>query len=113
MYSYYTGIVGVLVMGLSMLTSTHLAERFITEFPYLFWGGHVIYLLIVLSLITKTWFNWEDYGQLTRSDFYRSLIFYIVLYILGWSGVAYSGPFALVIGIVDVYITRRRAGLIK
>ncbi|QTJ36202.1 hypothetical protein [Dolosigranulum pigrum] len=113
MYCYYTGVTGVLAMSLSMFTSMNIISGFGAEFPYLFTAGHVIFLFIVLGLIAKAWFHWVDFYQLTKYDFYRSLMIYIFLYIIGWLGFAYSGPIALIVGVIDVFITRKRAGLIK
>lgn len=93
--------------------SMNVISRFGAEFPYLFTAGHVIFLFIVLGLIAKAWFHWGDFYQLMKYDFYRSLMIYIFLYIIGWLGFAYSGPIALIVGVIDVFITRKRAGLIK
>ncbi len=113
MYYYYTGVTGVLAMSLSMFTSMNVISGFRAEYPYLFIAGHVIFLFIVLGLIAKAWFHWVDFYQLTKHDFYRSLVIYSILYVIGWLGFAYSGPIVLIVGVIDVFITRKRAGLIK
>lgn len=110
---YYTGLLGVLVIGLSLLTSIHIGESFGTEYPYLFFIGQAVFLLLIFSSVIKTWFNWQDYGKLTKTDFYLSLVAYICLYIIGWSGFQYSWLLIFVGGLIEIFVTRNRAGLVK
>lgn len=110
---YSNGVIGIVATVTSLVASIELTEGFNTDNPYVYWGGQAALWLLLLSMIVYSFMHWDDNAPVSRRRMVESIVVYLCMYAMAYVGSKYSFVLIFVIGIVEVFLTRKRFGKIK
>ncbi|MFR4352751.1 MAG: hypothetical protein ACLT3H_13995 [Roseburia sp.] len=109
---YSTGLMGFVAIVTSILAYVERKEGFDIEYPSLFWGGQLLLFLIFMTTLLYSFFHWDRSTHVKKYRLVLSVITCICMYAIAYTGSKYSLLFILAIGIIEVFFTRKRFGLV-
>ncbi|MBU0278948.1 hypothetical protein [Gemella sp. zg-1178] len=111
---YNTGILGFLFTVTSLLVVTEIRQKFNIEYPFIFFTSQIFILTILIFYSIYTLFQWNSISEKHSILFLlQSFISYLLMYVIAYSGYKYSFILIFIVGIIDIYYTRKRYSLIK
>lgn len=110
---YKTGLIGMLATITSLVATLEISEKFNVEYPIIFWTGQTFALAIIIVLLLYTINHWDNGFGYSRWILLRSVCVWFLIYCISYTGSKYSLVLIFVVGIVEIYITRSRFGLVK
>lgn len=110
---YLIGILGFIATVISLVTNLEINEQFNTTHPYLFWIEQIVFCLIFIIVLLYIIFNWDKKSYFTKIRLSLSILISIFMYAIAYTGSKYSSILILLIGLIEIYSTRKRANLIK
>lgn len=110
---YSNGLIGIVATVTSLVASIELTDGFNMDHPYIYWGGQAVLWLILLSMIVYTLIHWNGNAPVSRRRMVASIVVYLCMYAIAYTGSKDSFLLIFVIGIVEVFLTRKRFGMIK
>lgn len=110
---YSTGLIGFIATVASLVANVELMEEFNTTHPYVYWGGQIVLCLAFFSMTLYTLIHWDKEAPITRLRLALSVLICVCMYAIAYTGSQYAFVLILVIGITEVFLTRKRFGLVK
>ncbi len=110
---YKTGLIGVLACSVSLMANVHISQGFNVEYPTIFWGSQILMGILILVMLIRTLKNWDNTQDIPKTILLRSMCAWVSMYCIAYIESKYSFVLILIVGVVDVYFTRKRFGLVK
>lgn len=110
---YSTGLIGLIATVASLVANIQLMEKFNTTHPYIYWGGQIILCLAFFSMTLYTLIHWDKEVAVTKQRFTLSVFICICMYAIAYTRSQYAFILILVIGITEIFLTRKRFGFVK
>ncbi len=110
---YSNGLIGCVATVASLVASVELRENFHVDHPYIYWGGQAILCLILLSMIIHALLYWDVKTVVSKKRLALSIVVYMCMYAIAYVDSKYSFVLIFVIGMVEVFLTRKGFGMLK
>ena len=110
---YSTGLIGFIATVASLVACTEMNQQFHNTYPQVYWGGQIVFCMLFLVTTGITLLHWESKMRVTKLRFALSVVICMCMYAIAYTGSKYSFILIFVIGITEVYLTRKRFGLVK
>lgn len=110
---YSNGSIGFVATVTSLVAGIELMEHFNRSNPYIYWGGQTVLCLILLAMIIYAWLHWDVKALVSKKRMVASIVIYLCMYAIAYTGSKHSLALIFVIGIAEVFLTRKRFGMIK
>lgn len=110
---YSNGLIGGVATVASLVANVELTEKFNIAYPYIYWGGQAVFGLILISMIIHAWLHWEVKSHVSKKRLALSIVVYTCMYAIAYTDFKYSFVLILAIGITEVFLLRKRFGMVK
>lgn len=110
---YSTGILGFVATVTSLLATVQIHQNFNKEYPIIFFGAQIILILFFVIGMFFAFIKWKKESSISRWILLRSAVVCILMYFMAYTGSKYSFILILIVGETEVYLTRKRFGLVK
>ena len=110
---YATGMIGCVATVTSLIANVQWMEHFNSSHPYIYWGGQVLLCLLSLSMVFHTLLHWDRKALVTRKRLAFSILLYICMYAIAYTGAIFSLVLIFVVELVDTFLTRKQFVMVK
>lgn len=110
---YSTGIIGFIASVASLVTCMEINQQFHDIYPQVYWVGQIVFCMLFLVTTGIALVHWESKTCVTKFRFVLSIVIYMCMYAIAYTGSKYSFMLIFVIGVTEIYLTRKRFGLVK
>lgn len=110
---YSIGILGFIATVISLVANLEINQQFNTTNPYLFWTGQIVFCMIFIGVLLYILFHWDNKSSFSKMRLSLSILISVLMYAIAYTGSKYSFILILLVGLTEIYFTRKRANLIK
>lgn len=110
---YSIGTLGFIATVTSLVVNIQINEQFNITYPYLFWIGQIVLCIFFIGTLIYILFHWDNKLPFTKIRLSLSILISILMYAIAYTGSKYSFILILLVGLTEIYFTRKRANLIK
>ena len=110
---YSTGLIGFIATVASHVACTEMNQQFHNTYPQVYWVGQIVFCMLFLVTTGIALVHWESKTCMTKFRFVLSIVIYMCMYAIAYTGSKYSCMLIFVIGVTEIYLTRKRFGLVK
>lgn len=110
---YSTGLMGFIATIAALVANVELYEKFNVTQPYVFWGGQIVLCVIFLAIGLYSFLHWDEKASVKKMRFALSVFICMCMYAIAYTGSKYAFMLILAIGVIEVFLTRKRFGLVK
>lgn len=110
---YSTGLMGFIATVASLVACIEVNQEFNITHPNVYWVGQIVLCMLFFVMAIFTLLYWNSEASVTKMRFILSILVAGLMYAIAYTGSQYSFVLIVVIGVTEIYLTRKRAGLIR
>ncbi|MCQ9209070.1 hypothetical protein [Granulicatella seriolae] len=110
---YSNGTLGFIATVTSLVANQEINGQFNTTNPYIFWIGQIVLCMIFMVVLFHILRHWDNESPFTKTRLSISIGVYGLMYAMAYTGFKYAFVLIFLVGVTEIYLTRKKANLMK